>query len=576
MITVLRMVNYIKRFKNILIYVVVFATLSSLFSMAAPILVGMGVDNIVAKGRVDFKSIFYIILILVVIYIMASLFQWLMGIFISILSNKVAKALRDDTFDSLSIVSLQYFDTGSYGDVISRLTNDIDTVTEGLIQGTTQLFSGAVLILGSFGFMLYLSPIITVIVLVITPVSFAIASFVTKRSNKMFKQQSKLLGQLNGYVEEILSNQRIVKAFSYEKETQNKFKEINEKLYYCGRDAQFYSSLTNPSTRFVNNISYIAVGVVGGIAAISGKITVGRITSFLSYATQFAKPINEITSVLWQIQAAIAAAQRVFDVMNQDAEPQDNSASVDMDKCKGQVACQNVYFSYTKEVPLIEDFNIFVKPGSTIAIVGPTGAGKTTLINLIMRFYEINKGEIKIDGISIKHLTRYSLRQMFGIVLQETWLFKGTVKENIAYGNPDATDEDIINAAKSANAHGFIKRLENGYDTIIEEDGENLSQGQKQLLTIARAMLKNAPILILDEATSNVDIRTEIKIQKAFLNIMKGKTSFVIAHRLSTIKEADLILVMDKGKVVEQGKHNELLSNKGLYYKLYNSQFANS
>lgn len=575
MITVLRMVNYIKRFKNILIYVVVFATLSSLFSMAAPILVGMGVDNIVAKGRVDFKSIFYIILILVAIYIMASLFQWLMGIFISILSNKVAKALRDDTFDSLSIVSLQYFDTGSYGDVISRLTNDIDTVTEGLIQGTTQLFSGAVLILGSFGFMLYLSPIITVIVLVITPVSFAIASFVTKRSNKMFKQQSKLLGQLNGYVEEILSNQRIVKAFSYEKETQNKFKEINEKLYYCGRDAQFYSSLTNPSTRFVNNISYIAVGVVGGIAAISGKITVGRITSFLSYATQFAKPINEITSVLWQIQAAIAAAQRVFDVMNQDSEPQDNSASVDMDKCKGQVACQNVYFSYTKEVPLIEDFNMFVKPGSTIAIVGPTGAGKTTLINLIMRFYEINKGEIKIDGISIKHLTRYSLRQMFGMVLQETWLFKGTVKENIAYGNPDATDEEIINAAKSANAHGFIKRLENGYDTIIEEDGENLSQGQKQLLTIARAMLKNAPILILDEATSNVDIRTEIKIQKAFLNIMKGKTSFVIAHRLSTIKEADLILVMDKGKVVEQGKHDELLSNKGLYYKLYNSQFAN-
>lgn len=576
MITVLRVINYIKRYKNVLIYVIVFATLSSLFSMAAPILVGMGVDNIVEKGRVDFKSIFYIILILVVIYALASLFQWLMGIFISILSNKVAKDLRDDTFDNLSIVSLQYFDTSSYGDVISRLTNDIDTVTEGLIQGTTQLFSGAVLILGSFGFMLYLSPIITVIVLVITPVSFAIASFVTKRSNKMFKQQSKLLGQLNGYVEEILSNQRIVKAFSYEKETQNKFKEINEKLYYCGRDAQFYSSLTNPSTRFVNNISYIAVGVVGGIAAILGKITVGRITSFLSYATQFAKPINEITSVLWQIQAAIAAAQRVFDVMNQDAEPQDNSASVDMDKCKGQVACQNVYFSYTKEVPLIEDFNIFVKPGSTIAIVGPTGAGKTTLINLIMRFYEINKGEIKIDGISIKHLTRYSLRQMFGMVLQETWLFKGTVKENIAYGNPDATDEDIINAAKSANAHGFIKRLENGYDTIIEEDGENLSQGQKQLLTIARAMLKNAPILILDEATSNVDIRTEIKIQKAFLNIMKGKTSFVIAHRLSTIKEADLILVMDKGKVVEQGKHDELLSNKGLYYKLYNSQFANS
>lgn len=576
MITVLRVINYIKRYKNVLIYVIVFATLSSLFSMAAPILVGMGVDNIVEKGRVDFKSIFYIILILVVIYALASLFQWLMGIFISILSNKVAKDLRDDTFDNLSIVSLQYFDTSSYGDVISRLTNDIDTVTEGLIQGTTQLFSGAVLILGSFGFMLYLSPIITVIVLVITPISFAIASFVTKRSNKMFKQQSKLLGQLNGYVEEILSNQRIVKAFSYEKETQNKFKEINEKLYYCGRDAQFYSSLTNPSTRFVNNISYIAVGVVGGIAAILGKITVGRITSFLSYATQFAKPINEITSVLWQIQAAIAAAQRVFDVMNQDAEPQDNSASVDMDKCKGQVACQNVYFSYTKEVPLIEDFNMFVKPGSTIAIVGPTGAGKTTLINLIMRFYEINKGEIKIDGISIKHLTRYSLRQMFGMVLQETWLFKGTVKENIAYGNPDATDEDIINAAKSANAHGFIKRLENGYDTIIEEDGENLSQGQKQLLTIARAMLKNAPILILDEATSNVDIRTEIKIQKAFLNIMKGKTSFVIAHRLSTIKEADLILVMDKGKVVEQGKHDELLSNKGLYYKLYNSQFANS
>lgn len=397
MITVLRIINYVKRYKNILICVIVFATLSSLFSMAAPILVGMGVDNIVTKGRVDFKSIFYITLILAVIYVLASLFQWLMGIFINILSNKVAKDLRDDTFDSLSIVSLQYFDTSSYGDVISRLTNDIDNVTEGLIQGTTQLFSGAVLIVGSFGFMLYLSPIITVIVLVITPISFAIASFVTKMSNKMFKQQSKLLGKLNGYVEEILSNQRIVKAFSYEKETQDKFKEINEKLYYCGRDAQFYSSLTNPSTRFVNNISYIAVGVIGGIAAILGKITVGRITSFLSYATQFAKPINEITSVLWQIQAALAAAQRVFDVMNQDAEPQDNSASVDMEKCKGQVVCQNVYFSYTKEEPLIEDFNIFVKPGSTIAIVGPTGAGKTTIVNLIMRFYEINKGKIKID-----------------------------------------------------------------------------------------------------------------------------------------------------------------------------------
>lgn len=569
-----RILKYINKYKFILVLVIVSAALSSLLSMAGPLLVGLGVDYIIDTSNVNFKGILYIISILVFVYIGSSLFQWLMGIFINIISNKTAMDLRNDAFDRISTLPLKYFDSHAHGDIISRLTNDIDAVNEGLLQGITQLFSGVVGIVGSFAFMLYLSPSITLVVLIITPISFLIASFVTKMSYKMFREQSETLGELNGYIEEIIGNQKIVKAFSYELETQQKFKQINRKLYFCGRDAQFYSSLTNPSTRFVNNISYIAVGVIGGLLAIANKLSVGMIASFLSYATQFAKPINEITGIVWQIQAALAAAERIFAVIDENPELQDGT--IVLKDCKGFVECDNVSFSYRTNVPLITNLNFSVKPGDTIAIVGPTGAGKTTIINLLMRFYDVDSGQIKVDNINIKNIKRDSLRNSFGMVLQETWLFLGTVKQNIGYGKENATDDEIINAAKASHAHSFIKRLPNGYDTIIEENGGNLSQGQKQLLTIARAMLAAPPMLILDEATSSIDTRTELKIQKAFLSIMKGRTSFVIAHRLSTIKGADLILVMDRGKIVEQGTHSELLSNKGLYYKLYNSQFEPS
>lgn len=569
-----RILKYINKYKFILVLVIVSAALSSLLSMAGPLLVGLGVDYIIDTSNVNFKGILYIISILVFVYIGSSLFQWLMGIFINIISNKTAMDLRNDAFDRISTLPLKYFDSHAHGDIISRLTNDIDAVNEGLLQGITQLFSGVVGIVGSFAFMLYLSPSITLVVLIITPISFLIASFVTKMSYKMFREQSETLGELNGYIEEIIGNQKIVKAFSYELETQQKFKQINRKLYFCGRDAQFYSSLTNPSTRFVNNISYIAVGVIGGLLAIANKLSVGMIASFLSYATQFAKPINEITGIVWQIQAALAAAERIFAVIDENPELQDGT--IVLKDCKGFVECDNVSFSYRPNVHLITNLNFSVKPGDTIAIVGPTGAGKTTIINLLMRFYDVDSGQIKVDNINIKNIKRDSLRNSFGMVLQETWLFLGTVKQNIGYGKENATDDEIINAAKASHAHSFIKRLPNGYDTIIEENGGNLSQGQKQLLTIARAMLAAPPMLILDEATSSIDTRTELKIQKAFLSIMKGRTSFVIAHRLSTIKGADLILVMDRGKIVEQGTHSELLSNKGLYYKLYNSQFEPS
>lgn len=569
-----RILKYINKYKFILVLVIVSAALSSLLSMAGPLLVGLGVDYIIDTSNVNFKGILYIISILVFVYIGSSLFQWLMGIFINIISNKTAMDLRNDAFDRISTLPLKYFDSHAHGDIISRLTNDIDAVNEGLLQGITQLFSGVVGIVGSFAFMLYLSPSITLVVLIITPISFLIASFVTKMSYKMFREQSETLGELNGYIEEIIGNQKIVKAFSYELETQQKFNQINRKLYFCGRDAQFYSSLTNPSTRFVNNISYIAVGVIGGLLAIANKLSVGMIASFLSYATQFAKPINEITGIVWQIQAALAAAERIFAVIDENPELQDGT--IVLKDCKGFVECDNVSFSYRPNVPLITNLNFSVKPGDTIAIVGPTGAGKTTIINLLMRFYDVDSGQIKVDNINIKNIKRDSLRNSFGMVLQETWLFLGTVKQNIGYGKENATDDEIINAAKASHAHSFIKRLPNGYDTIIEENGGNLSQGQKQLLTIARAMLAAPPMLILDEATSSIDTRTELKIQKAFLSIMKGRTSFVIAHRLSTIKGADLILVMDRGKIVEQGTHSELLSNKGLYYKLYNSQFEPS
>ncbi len=566
---IVRILNYINKYKLILFLIILFAIISNLLNILAPLIVGNGIDYILGYRNVNFNKLIYIILILIFIYLGSSLFQWLMSIFINVLSNKVAKDLRDDAFDKISILPLKYFDTNSHGDIISRFTNDIDTLTEGLLQGITQLFSGIVGIVGSFLFMLYLSPIITLVVIIITPISFLIASCITKKSNNMFREQSEVLGELNGYIEEIISNQKVVKTFSYEQTSQQIFKEINNRLYFCGRDAQFYSSLTNPSTRFINNLAYILVGIIGGFMALSGKLTIGNVSSFLSYSTQFAKPINEITSILWQIQAAQQAGQRIFKIIDEKSEEEDNKTAIELNNCKGFVEFNNVSFSYKKDISLIENLNLSIKPGNKIAIVGTTGAGKTTIINLLMRFYDIDNGEIKIDGVNIKDITRNSLRNNFGMVLQESWLFNGTIKENIAYGKPNATDEEIINISKLANTHSFIKKLPNGYDTMITEDSINLSEGQKQLLTIARVMLISPPMLILDEATSSVDTLTEIKIQEAFLNLMKNRTSFIIAHRLSTIKEANLILVMDKGKIVEQGTHIELIKNNGLYSKLY-------
>ena len=465
---------------------------------------------------------------------------------------------------------LKFFDGHSHGDIISRLTNDIDAVSEGLLQGITQLFSGIVTVVGSLVLMFLLDWRITLCVIVITIICIFVSKAIATNSGKMFRLQAQTIGELNGYVSETVGNLKVVKAFGYEDKSSEVFGEINARLYDCGQKAQFYSSLVNPTTRYINNLAYISVGVLGGFAALAGHLSVGIISSFLIYATQFARPINDMTSILTQLQSAQAAAARIFALGEIEPETPDEDRP-ELEVKNGEVMFKDVDFSYNKDKELIKDLNIAAKPGQRVAIVGPTGAGKTTIVNLLMNFYGVDKGTIFVDGQAIDSVQRDSLRKNFGMVLQDTWLFAGTVKENIAYGKEGATDEEIINAAKAASAHGFIKRLPNGYDTMITEDGGNLSSGQKQLLTIARAMLSDPKILILDEATSNVDTMTEQRIQKAFLKMMEGRTSFIIAHRLSTIREADLILVMDKGRIIEQGTHNELLAKNGFYTKLYNS-----
>lgn len=571
--TVSRLLGYVSKYKAYIFIVIMCALIGNILTILGPMIVGKGIDNIVEARKVDYHNLLKIIMVLAAIYAVSAFFQWLLSIITNIIANKTVKDIRQEAFDKLNTLPLRYFDSNPHGDVMSRLTNDIDAISEGLLQGITQLFSGVVTIVGSVILMLTLSPKITLVIILMTPPCFFIASFITRNSNKMFKEQQRTVGELNGYIEEIIGNQKIVKAFGYEEKSQETFKEINARLYKCGRLAQFYSSLTNPSTRLVNNISYILVGVVGGLLAAKGNLSVGKISSFLTYSTQFSQPINNITSVATQLQAAIASAERVFSIIDENPEPVEKENTPVLSKCEGNVEFEEVAFSYKKDVPLIKNLSIDVKRGSNIAIVGPTGAGKTTIVNLLMRFYDIDKGNIYIDGKNINSITRDSLRRSFGMVLQETWLFSGTVKDNIAYGKPDATMEEIENAAKAAHIHSFIRRLPKGYDTIITEGGSNLSQGQKQLMTIARAILVNPPMLILDEATSSIDTRTEINIQKAFLNMMKGRTSFIIAHRLSTIREADLILVMKNGEIIEQGNHKELLSKESFYANLYNSQF---
>lgn len=568
--TLSKLNSYIAGNRKYLILVIISALLANIFMLVAPYISGRAIDFIKGENNVDFPMVAKIIGILFAVYVLNALFTWGMTVFTNALSNHSIEKMRKDAFGKISKLPLKFFDGHSHGDIISRLTNDIDAVSEGLLQGITQLFSGIVTVVGSLVLMFLLDWRITLCVIVITIICIFVSKAIATNSGKMFRLQAQTIGELNGYVSETVGNLKVVKAFGYEDKSSEVFGEINARLYDCGQKAQFYSSLVNPSTRYINNLAYISVGVLGGLAALAGHLSVGIISSFLIYATQFARPINDMTSILTQLQSAQAAAARIFALGEIEPETPDEDRP-ELEVKNGEVMFKDVDFSYNKDKELIKDLNIAAKPGQRVAIVGPTGAGKTTIVNLLMNFYGVDKGTIFVDGQAIDSVQRDSLRKNFGMVLQDTWLFAGTVKENIAYGKEGATDEEIINAAKAASAHGFIKRLPNGYDTMITEDGGNLSSGQKQLLTIARAMLSDPKILILDEATSNVDTMTEQRIQKAFLKMMEGRTSFIIAHRLSTIREADLILVMDKGRIIEQGTHKELLAKNGFYTKLYNS-----
>ena len=568
--TLSKLNSYIAGNRKYLILVIISALLANIFMLVAPYISGRAIDFIKGENNVDFPMVAKFIGILFAVYVLNALFTWGMTVFTNALSNHSIEKMRKDAFGKISKLPLKFFDGHSHGDIISRLTNDIDAVSEGLLQGITQLFSGIVTVVGSLVLMFLLDWRITLCVIVITIICIFVSKAIATNSGKMFRLQAQTIGELNGYVSETVGNLKVVKAFGYEDKSSEVFGEINARLYDCGQKAQFYSSLVNPTTRYINNLAYISVGVLGGLAALAGHLSVGIISSFLIYATQFARPINDMTSILTQLQSAQAAAARIFALGEIEPETPDEDRP-ELEVKNGEVMFKDVDFSYNKDKELIKDLNIAAKPGQRVAIVGPTGAGKTTIVNLLMNFYGVDKGTIFVDGQAIDSVQRDSLRKNFGMVLQDTWLFAGTVKENIAYGKEGATDEEIINAAKAASAHGFIKRLPNGYDTMITEDGGNLSSGQKQLLTIARAMLSDPKILILDEATSNVDTMTEQRIQKAFLKMMEGRTSFIIAHRLSTIREADLILVMDKGGIIEQGTHNELLAKNGFYTKLYNS-----
>lgn len=569
-----RLLKFTKPYIGYLIMALICALFSVTFTLLGPVLIGKGIDLIIGPNNVDFNGILKIIVILMATIILGALFQWLMSLCTNIVTQKTVKDLRIASFNKINEVPLKYIDSNPHGDIINRVVSDIDLISDGLLQGFTQLFTGIVTIIGTLLFMLSINVSIALVVVLVTPLSLFVASFIAKKSHNSFKVQSATRGELSGYIEEILGNQKVVKAFSYEDEAEEKFKEINARLYESGVKSQFYSSLTNPSTRFVNGIVYAAVGVIGALLAIKGKLTIGDISCFLSYANQYTKPFNEISGVVTELQTAFASAKRVFNLLDELPETPEDKDAISLVKADGYLEINNVNFSYSENKKLIENLNLKVKPGNRIAIVGPTGCGKTTIINLLMRFYDVTSGEIKVDNTNITHLTRESLRRNFGMVLQDTWLYSGTVKENIAYGKVDATDEEIIEAAKAAHAHNFIMILPNGYDTLINDDGSNISQGQKQLLCIARVMLTKPPMLILDEATSNIDTRTEIYIQKAFDKMMEGRTSFIVAHRLSTIKEADLILVMNAGKIIEQGQHEELLAANGFYANLYNSQFV--
>jgi len=570
-----RLISYAKPYGMYLAGAVISAMISVLLSLLLPVFLGKAVDFIVEPGKVDYDGLIRTIIYMALFICGSSVFQWTMSYCTNKITFYTVKDLRNSVFEKLNIVPLEVIDKTPHGNIINTMVNDIDTVSDGLLQGFTQLFSGIMTIIGTIGLMLSINPGMGFAVILLTPLSLFVASFISRRTYRKFTEQTEIKGEMGGLIEELLGNQKLIKTFSYEDRALERFMEVNERLHECGVMAQFYSSLTNPCTRFVNNMVYAAVGILGAISAIRGRLSVGQLTSFLSYANQYTKPFNEITGVITEFQSALASAKRVFDLIDLEPESSDEHLPADI-LADGRVRLENVYFSYDKNTPLIEDLNLDVKPGSRIAIVGPTGSGKTTVINLLMRFYDIDKGKIEVSGVDINKMQRRTLRSMYGMVLQDTWLFEGTVRDNIAYGKEDATEEEIINAAKASYAHSFIKRLPNGYDTVITKEGANLSQGQRQLLSIARVMLIKPPMLILDEATSNIDTRTEIHIQKAFARLMEGRTSFIVAHRLSTIKEADLILVMNQGRIIEQGTHEELLKKKGFYHKLYYSQFNNT
>lgn len=572
--TIIKVLQSIRPYWFYLAVSVVMAAVTVALTLLVPILVGDAIDYIIGKGQVDFDYVAKRLLLIGIVVLATAIAQWLLNASNNKITYHTVRDIRNQAFEKIEILPLRYVDSHSYGEIVSRVISDVDQFADGLLMGFTQFFTGVLTIVGTLGFMLFNNVLITLVVVCITPVSFLVAGFIAKRTYTMFKAQSEARGEQTALIEEMIGNQKVVQAFHYEEEAIERFDEINERLGEYSLKATFFSSLTNPSTRFVNSLVYTGVGLVGALSAIGGTISVGQLSCFLSYANQYTKPFNEISGVVTELQNALACAARIFELIEEESQvPEPEHARTLVDP-KGNVSLEHVYFSYTDQTKLVQDFNLKVKPGQRVAIVGPTGCGKTTIINLLMRFYDVDEGAIKVENTDIRDVTRESLRESYGMVLQETWLRSGTIRDNIVMGKPDASDEEVIAAAKASHAHSFIKRLPNGYDTVITEDGGGLSQGQKQLLCITRVMLCLPPMLILDEATSSIDTRTEMLIQGAFAKMMTGRTSFIVAHRLSTIREADMILVMKDGNIIEQGNHRELLEQNGFYAELYHSQFA--
>ena len=570
--TLVKLMRRIKPYTGFVIMSILFALISVVLSLYIPKNIGETIDFITDK--IEWNGLKYVLAKIVVLSALVMMVQWIMNLVNNKITYYIVRDLRNDVIKKIQTLPLSYIDSHSQGDIVSRVVADADQFADGLLMGFTQAFTGIITIIGTLIFMLKMNVYITLVVVILTPLSLFVANYISKKTYNMFKLQSEVRGEQTAYIDEMLTNEKVVKAFSKEEETIKRFAELNDNLKNASLRAIFFSSLTNPGTRFVYNVIYAFVALVGALSILAGNMTVGLLTCFLSYVNQYTKPFNEITSVITELQNAFACIERIFSLLDTESETEDNEDATELVDASGVLKIENVYFSYDKEKKLIEDFNLSVEPGNKVAIVGPTGSGKTTLINLLMRFYDTDKGSISVDGYDIRNITRNSLRSSYGMVLQETWLRNGTIRDNIRMGRPDATEEEIVTAAKEAHAHSFIRRLENGYDTVIGDDGGTLSQGQKQLLCIARIMLTLPPMLILDEATSSIDTRTEVNIQSAFNKLMEGKTSFIIAHRLSTIKNADVILVMNNGSIIESGNHEELMKKEGFYYNLYNSQYG--